>query len=48
MINKQIIMLYYIKKTEKTPSKELDIAIKRMKKIKKPPGISRWFLFNFY
>ena len=35
VINKQIIMLHsFIKKTDKTPKKELDIAVKRMKEVK--------------
>ena len=35
VINKQIVMLHsFIKKTDKTPNKELDIAAKRMKEIK--------------
>lgn len=35
MIKKQIVMLHsFIKKTDKTPTKELDIANKRMKEIK--------------
>ena len=35
MINKKIVMLYsFIKKTMKTPSKELNIAVKRMNEVK--------------
>ncbi len=35
VINKQIIMLHsFIKKTDKIPKKELDIAVKRMKEVK--------------
>lgn len=35
LINKQIVMLHgFIKKTQKTPQKHLDIAIKRMKEVK--------------
>lgn len=35
IINKQIVMLHsFIKKTDKTPQKELDVAIRRMKETK--------------
>ena len=35
LINKEIVMLHnFIKKTDKPPQKELEIAIKRMKEIK--------------
>jgi len=35
LINKEIIILHsFIKKTEKTPQKEIDLARKRMKEIK--------------
>jgi len=35
VINRQIVLLHsFIKKTEKIPVKELDIAIKRMKEVK--------------
>ncbi len=34
IVNKQIVMLHsFIKKTDKTPAKELNIAIKRMKEV---------------
>lgn len=34
IINKQIVMLHsFVKKTDKTPDKELNIAIKRMKEV---------------
>ena len=35
LVNKRIVMLHsFIKKTQKTPSKELKIAISRMKEVK--------------